>query len=132
MPTSAVNATSTSLTENRASLEQRRISHAVIKSIPPPTQAPWMHAMTGFLQDAIEVKEDWSEWRISIISIEAREVSFPVFANRDCSCPPPLRSSPAVKIFPFAFRIITRTLLFAERDSNVVFISFQKSLFMAL
>ena len=36
------------LTENQASEVQSRISHAVVRSTPPPTQAAWMAAITGF------------------------------------------------------------------------------------
>ena len=49
VPMSAVIARSISLTQNLASASQMRMSHAVTKSMPAPTQALLMAAMVGLL-----------------------------------------------------------------------------------
>ena len=57
VPTSATIAMRVSRTENTASAAASRMSHAVIRSIPPPRQYPCTAAITGLGQSATELIE---------------------------------------------------------------------------
>lgn len=65
VPMSAVMATSTSLTQNEASPEQTRTSHAVTMSTPAPMHAPWTAAMTGLLQASKAVQASCVKTRVT-------------------------------------------------------------------
>lgn len=51
---------------NQASALQIRISHAVIMSTPPPTQAECIAAMTGLEHLSIAEKLSWNCWMIPL------------------------------------------------------------------
>ena len=55
VPTSATMAMRVSRTENTASVAARRMSQAVMRSMPPPMQYPCTAAITGLGQSATEL-----------------------------------------------------------------------------
>ena len=56
---SATMAMRVSRTENTASAEARRTSHAVIRSTPAPRHGPWTAAITGLF---VSAKQDAVRW----------------------------------------------------------------------
>ncbi len=89
--------------EKMASREARRMSEALVRSMPPPTQWPCTAAMTGFRHRSTALMQSWSHRIFHLVFSRSFADPSPRIAA------PSTRSRPAQNVLPSAWTMTTRT-----------------------
>ena len=100
-----------SRTENWASAEHSRMSHAVMRSTPPPMHQPWTAAITGLGQSATAVIAPLQPVGLLVEPERRRRADDAPSESPPPATAPPMvfRSSPTVKCGPLAAMTMART-----------------------
>mmetsp|Transcript_53765 Transcript_53765/g.163270 ORF Transcript_53765/g.163270 Transcript_53765/m.163270 type:complete len:203 (+) Transcript_53765:179-787(+) len=127
VPTSAASPTAASLMLKKASAEHKRMSQAVIKSTPAPTQAPWTTTIVGFRQRSTALTPSCitEMWLMSLRPLR------PMSAAGGGMFPWSVRSRPAEKLLPRADRTTARQSPSASSASKTCHSSFHMRKFIA-